>query len=757
MTIKRRDFLKSVGSGAVAAGLYVPGVSAVTGAHDWSGSGAPAQPVPPSEETSQKLHADFCSDIPGGEYYLLGNGLIQAVLQTVPEGNPETHCGLLIMSPAHFGRKVSTFLYHPERGLERSLLTVNIDGTGYLPAFNTTTVQWTYPNQVPTLVVGWEAGACRITEEYVCPIGAAVLLRTITVHHGGSAPAKASGVLLLSPNFMFFDEYDVDRTKMTLTARGYHRLQLFSTRQVTVGDRHMAVDFGTIPPGESRPATFVMTLDHPREEVERQGLDSLRTASADYWGKRATLNTGHDGLDHLFRASESGIRAAVASSGKMDGSIWQYNQEWVRDQSWVALASAMLGHTDIAHAMFERILSLEIDDEGKTLESSRLRPPETFELDQNGEVLYALRNYWTWTGDDSFMRRYWKRISALADFVLQPVFYDPAVGLLKNSREYWERDSNMGVREGYEISYQLFTVLGLEAAAEMARFLDQQEPATRWSATAKNIQRAMVSHPRYSLVDNGHFTKRRQANGEVQVTMTPVNRKSMPPGSPLGEESISYCDADTSVVLPIAFEVIDPKSPLALNTLKFVERLWNQRWKGGGYGRYDATSEPDSPGPWPFASLFVARAYFEAGDDEKVWRVLNWLNQVQGGKAGSWLEFYGKRSVPPLPPIGIVPWTWGEIAIFFMHHVLGIRPSPSELLLRPALLNGLDRIEARVPVRGVNLRMVIRKTTGTHRATIDGKRVPVRDGKVSIPFPQRETVMEFEVPAVESTGERKPG
>ena len=187
-----------------------------------------------------------------------------------------------------------------------------------------------------------------------------------------------------------------------------------------------------------------------------------------------------------------------------------------------------------------------------------------FELDQNGEVLYALRNYWTWTGDDSLIRQYWKKITAIADFVLQPVFYDPAIGLLKNTREYWERDSDMGVREGYELAYQLFTVLGLEAAAEMAKHVNQPDRATRWSATAKNMLQAMVSHPKFSLVDDGHFTKRQLANGEVQKTMTPANRKNTPPGSPLREESMSYCDADTRNVLPIAFEVIDPKSPLSL-------------------------------------------------------------------------------------------------------------------------------------------------------------------------------------------------
>ena len=61
---------------------------------------------------------------------------------------------------------------------------------------------------------------------------------------------------------------------------------------------------------------------------------------------------------------------------------------------------------------------------------------------------------------------------------------------------------------------------------------------------------------------------------------------------------------------------VDPAGPVARKTLESLEELWNQRWTMGGYGRYHVSSEPDSPGPWPIASIFMARAYLEAGDDE---------------------------------------------------------------------------------------------------------------------------------------------
>jgi hypothetical protein len=56
--------------------------------------------------------------------------------------------------------------------------------------------------------------------------------------------------------------------------------------------------------------------------------------------------------------------------------------------------------------------------------------------------------------------------------------------------------------------------------------------------------------------------------------------------------------------------------------MEAVVTLWNQVWKGGGYGRYHLSSEPDSPGPWPFPSLFVAGANAEMWEVKKQLRFL---------------------------------------------------------------------------------------------------------------------------------------
>ena len=78
--------------------------------------------------------------------------------------------------------------------------------------------------------------------------------------------------------------------------------------------------------------------------------------------------------------------------------------------------------------------------------------------------------------------------------------------------------------------------------------------------------------------------------------------------------------------------------------------------------------------------------------------MLEWLRKIPGGDSGAWFEFYGNRPVPPCPQVGIIPWTWAELIIFFVHHLMGLRPMGDHLWIRPRLLEGLERAEIEAPV-----------------------------------------------------------
>jgi GH15 family glucan-1,4-alpha-glucosidase len=389
----------------------------------------------------------------------------------------------------------------------------------------------------------------------------------------------------------------------------------------------------------------------------------------------------------------------------MDGSIWQYNLEWVRDQAMVIKSLVMLGDFETSRTMLTRLFTEFVTDDGDTIDSGKTRPVEEIELDQNGALLHALKTYVDWSGDRSIVKELWSKIRATAEFPLKQVFRHEPSGLMHNRREYWERHALHGIEDGMELTYQFFVSLGLKDTACLARLIGREEEAARWESEAKRIEQAMLHDEQYSMVENGAFIKRRGIGGEVQEEIRATPEAGLPDGIPLLGAGRHLLDPDTSSALPIAHEFIDPGSDLAAATLKGMEALRME----GGYSRYNVTSEPDSPGPWPFASLFIARACLEAGDHERAWQILNWLGRAPGANAGTWFEFYGPRPVPPYPQVGIAPWTWAEILCFFIHHLLGVRPSHDGLLIRPRLLTGMEKSEALLRIGEHKLHLLIRR------------------------------------------------
>jgi hypothetical protein len=369
----------------------------------------------------------------------------------------------------------------------------------------------------------------------------------------------------------------------------------------------------------------------------------------------------------------------------------------------------LAGHHAMARNLLIRLFHEFVTEHGDTVDSSQKRHYDEVELDQNGILIYALKQYVCWTGDFGIIKELWDKIKITAEFPLQDYFRHALSRLLANQREYWERHSVHGIEKGIELAYQFWVSLGLSAAASLARTISNEREALRWEREAARIKTAMLNDPQFKLVDERGFIKRRRVDGTVQETITALPEAALPDAVPLSKKGKHFLNPDTSVAQPIAFGFIDPESPIAKATMKNLEILWNQAWEDGGYGRYHVSSEPDSPGAWPFPSLFLARAYLEMGEVEKVWRILNWLNTIPGSKSGSWFEFYGQRLAPPFPQVGITPWTWAEMLLLLVHHIVGIEPELDYLRIRPRLLPGIDQIEGQFPFREKQLNFKIQK------------------------------------------------
>lgn len=538
-------------------------------------------------------------------------------------------------------------------------------------------VKWARRAAIPTVLASWRAAGLKIEERLFCPVwSAAMLCREVKIkntRHARVVVELVTGV-------------------RDTTIRRRAALQSGETKTLTVGYTMNAA-------ADTVSCEFLRRM--PRDEEART-----------FWRSLARISFSDPLLDDCFRTSTFQLPVGVSRAGCVDGSIWQYNLEWLRDQSMVALALTMIGAVGPATTMFTRLLDKFVTPEGDTLDSSTVRNPADVELDQNGILLCTLRDYVLWTGNLGLVRAKWAKVVAVAEFPLREIFRHSESGLLVNCREFWERHKVHGIRPGMEMIYQFYVSQGLAAAAVLARMTGHAAEALRWDAESAGLKTAMLEDKRFRMHDARGFIKRRAPDGSVQETIVAAAEASLPASVPLGGAGPHYLNPDTSAALPIAFEMIPPNSPLARRTFKSLERLWNQNWKTGGYGRYHVTSEPDSPGGWPFASLFVARAAVEAGDHGKVWRVLRWLGEVPGAKSGAWFEFYGRRLAPPFPQVGIVVWNWAELIVLYVQHILGVQPQEHGLRVRPRLLSGVHGARATFMLRGERLALNIKRVAG---------------------------------------------
>ena len=751
--MKRRDFLKApAAAGALlSTGLQIGEASPRDGL-------SPLPPPTPNLDTLQRLHPDFITCLPGVAYFFFGNGDIAGVVQHCPKDNSGTFLGFTFMNPGLFSRKWSTYLYHPERGLTNTRLGISIEESdanrakesgmyfgvkGYaVTPENFESVQWKYAENVPIVSLRWKAGECGIEEEFFAPSEGSILFRRVTVKNTSGRQLHARVGLSLYANFGMFDQIFVDEKEKAAFARGLAKMKLFALeKEVTVAGRYdVRVDVGTIPPGESRQATYVYSLNDGEKVLNKKTFRVLWKETVRYWSTKGKLETGNKLFDDLWKISKTSLRSVMGNNARMDAGVWQYNMEWVIDHMWAAIGFLRSGFVDEARLLVENDLKHAIGFDGRTIESSRWFGYDYTELNQNGSLVHSVWEYLCWTGDYALVKKYWDQIKLCAEFPLKDIFFDKQARMVHNKREFWERSDPFGIEDGFEMAYQFWVIMGLEKGAEIAEALHDRATALKWRSTAAEMKESLFSDPTFRMIENGRIIKRRRKNGEWQKLSIPPDRNAMPPGSPLAIDDAPALDPDTVVAFPIIYGMIDPKGELSRKTLEWVDTLWNQQWEGGGYSRYNTHSEPDPPAPWPLISVMVARAHAEAGNDDKVWRVLEWLTNLPCGKSGSWFERMGPSITPPAPPVGIVGWVWYEIMALYIHQIVGLRPELDRLVVRPRLIKGLDDISSTHIVRKTNVSIHIRRSTDKSIALVNGKEVDVRDGAIAIPYPSKGTL-----------------
>ncbi|MGA2263942.1 MAG: hypothetical protein ABSH28_21225 [Acidobacteriota bacterium] len=657
-------------------------------------------------------HPDVRTQLRDVCYYFIGNGLIEGAIQFAPAGEGSPY-GLLLMDPQQLKMKRESLSFDPNTGIETTMLFICREGTEPPLVRNLLNACWDRRFGFPCVRVEWQTNGLAVSEMFYCPDrSSGFIVREIQLRNCSSSPSNYSIRTGIRSQSIARDIY--------LPARGEAALFI----NYSMDEIGRTIDFAW---EAQRPWTCESSL---------------------YWSGATKVSFDSATLDHLFETAAWQLPAMISRTGRIDAGIWQYTREWVRDQSFMAHAALLSGHPLIAKVMLERLLREFISEEGSTVDSSEVRAYADSELDQNGTLLHVLHEYVLWTGDIGILRSNWDRIVRIAEFPLKAVFRESNSGLMFNQRDYWERHGIYGIEPGIELMYQVFVSVGLSAAAGLARQIGESGEAAHWKSEAARLKEAILHHPTHALVSKKGFFKRRGIDGCIQEFIRPKPNHGLPNGVGLARDIPHPLNPDSASALPIVLGFVSPESAVTRATLDQLETLWNQGWETGGYGRYHMDSDPDSPGPWPFASLYIARAYMECREYEKVWRVIHWLASLPQYPSGAFFEMYGNRIAPPYAQNGIVPWNWAEVIMLVVKNILGFQPEEGALRMRPRLLPGLKCAEGEMPFRGGRIYFAFSQEDGIDRPRFQVNSNPIEaEGDcVLIPLSSGDTRVEGIIP-----------
>jgi hypothetical protein len=675
---------------------------------------ASAESTPAAREAPRFLTDSF---VPGREYFVLRAGRVQMIVQADTSGQIPGLLYLLFNSEDNrqSHRKAGAFHFAAGDGFLRSALEVELGGYAFTALGYQTETRWVEVDGVPAIEAAWWAGGLKVVEQIWALDAEGRFIRRIELTSADLGAAERCSLRLSLPPgpcetsgpWLVLNDA---ACSVALSAPGGH---------VEKG----ALEIGpfTIEPGQSLRVDTLLSVQiggaGALPDTFADALEPTRQA----WRRGAQLNCADSVLSDIFNKSRRGLPAMVAPNGVMNAGIFEYGAQWVRDTSNTLLGLVHSGQFEQARAGFSHVLRNMVNADGGTMIEGGYASPDREQFDQMGELIHALKAYRDWSGDETLISEHRSKLVALIERPLRPEFRH-SNGLLHNRREFWERTTE----DGCELAYQTYVVLGLRDAAALAGPLGAAERAAAWRAEAARLLDAMLA----SLVEEGRLIKRRSATGEwIKTIDYPARHTDVPQKT----ERIHLAEPDATLALPIAYGLVDPGSDLARKTLKAAGRLWNARWFGGGYERYHSSGQCDQPGPWTLACCFMLRALHDAGEFTLSRRALEYMNTAQGGRSGSWFE-----EVPlarsQAGTAGILPWVSGELSLFVVRHVLGVRFEGDRLVLRPALYPDSSAVRADLRFRNARLELEVPRPGHLRGAVVNGKHIAAdKDGAVRLP------------------------
>lgn len=685
-----------------------------------------------AQADSTLIHLNNYSYLYGRQYYVLRSGQTQMFIQSdkADLGSAFTYLLFNARDARQSARKDSACNFTPRSGFQTSALQILMGGYPFVALGQNTTTRWVFQTGIPKVKAVWWAGGIKVTEEIFAVAGVNTFVRSITLDGADIIAREIIKLRLGVP------EGNIESFPNALLYSGSKGRIAVIVPQADVNtdiDKNYLEIADTLDPGEQQTFnTFIVTQipsGNIGEILERMGnvntgIRFLEKTRSD-WAEASSVTTADSVVQNLFNNVRFALPGYMSSVGIMDAGVFEYGGQWIRDASNTAVGLLQIGQFSLARNLLAYMMDNMVGRSGNTMISSNFMKPEDEEFDQMGELWNAIADYYYWTGDSTLLEKNASKLIAMTNLPLEPQFRD-STGMVHNTRGYWERF----LGDGYELAYQVWVIEGLRDAVSAAPIIGAEKFVNKWKSAEEKMLNTMLKDPKFGLTSNGAFIKRRSVSGKVIDTLT---YKGYVVDSPALTESRQQLLPDASMALPIDMGIINPRSQLATNTLNELQALWDARWSFGGYDRYNTSSEPDQPGPWPLATCFILRAQQAAGMYKRSHRTLQWLYHVQGGHTGAYFEEIPLNRHQEFTD-GMLPWSSAEVALFVVNSWLGVGFKGGRVVIRPNLYPGTGQVEADLRYKKGRIDLRIESAGPVKDAVVNGTVVRRQDdGSVVLP------------------------
>ncbi|MBW7887671.1 MAG: discoidin domain-containing protein [Bacteroidetes bacterium] len=333
----------------------------------------------------------------------------------------------------------------------------------------------------------------------------------------------------------------------------------------------------------------------------------------------------------ILRSTLAYILINKDNNGFQPGSR-SYERSWIRDGSMTSDALLKLGITDEPKKFIDWYSSYQYENGMVPCVVDTRGPDPVPENDSHGELIFAVMEYFRFTGDTAFLRQHWKNISGAARYI-QSLRAQRMTEEYKNAND--ERKRFYGLvtesisHEGYSDkprhSYwdNFFALKGLNDAAEAAHILNKRKEANYYDSVVLDYRKDLYA--------------------SIEKTMNDKQVQYIPGCAELGD----FDPTSTSIALYPAGE----KDFLPAKALRFTFDKYFEWFQSRASGEI----------PWDVYTPYEIRSvgtYLYLGQKKRALTLLEWFVKDQRPQRWNhWAEVVSHHLRQPRF-IGDMPHTW---------------------------------------------------------------------------------------------------